>query len=138
LTLPHNTAFYITDITILVSWYTIEAGRNNIIYFRINGAAYSASKGTIPEGNNSTITLAQAMADEMNKKYPFGVMPGVTPPVRFVASSNLTSNTITINNNSHPFEILTDVQAGALISGGQLTGSFPLNSINTVIKKYSS
>ena len=61
-------------------------------------------------------------------------MPGVTPPVRFVASSNLTSNTITINNNSHPFEILTDEQAGALISGGQLTGSFPLNSINTVIK----
>ncbi|MFM7989680.1 MAG: hypothetical protein ACKPKO_61245, partial [Candidatus Fonsibacter sp.] len=46
----------------------------------INGAAYSASKATIPEGNYSTITLAQAMADEMNKKYPFGVMPGVTPP----------------------------------------------------------
>ena len=42
LTLPHNTAFYITDITIPVSWYTIEAGRNNIIYFTINGAAYSA------------------------------------------------------------------------------------------------
>ena len=74
------------------------------------------------------------MVDEMNKKYPFGVTPGVTPPVRFVASSNLTSNTITINNNSHPFEILTDDQAGALISGGLLTGSFPLNSINTIIK----
>ena len=134
LTLPHNTAFYITDITIPVSWYTIESGRNNIIYFRINGAAYSASKATIPEGNYSTITLAQAMAEEMHKKYPFGVTTGVTPPVRFVASSNLTSNTITINNNSHPFEILTDDQAGSLISGGQLTGSFPLNSINTVIK----
>ena len=39
LTLPPNTAFYITDITILVSWYTIESGRNNIIYFRINGPA---------------------------------------------------------------------------------------------------
>ena len=33
LTLPHNTAVYITDITILVYWYAIESGRNNIIYF---------------------------------------------------------------------------------------------------------
>ena len=88
----------------------------------------------IPEGNYSTITLAQAMVDAMNANYPFGIMPGVTPPIRFVASSSITSNTITINNNSHPFEILTDEQAGALISGGQLTGSFPLNSINTVRK----
>ncbi|MFM7985650.1 MAG: hypothetical protein ACKPKO_40695, partial [Candidatus Fonsibacter sp.] len=69
----------------------------------------------------------------MNNKYPFGVMPGVTPTAHFVATCNLANNTITINNNSHPFEILTDDQAGALISGGQLTGSFPLNSINTVI-----
>ncbi|MFM7988080.1 MAG: hypothetical protein ACKPKO_53080, partial [Candidatus Fonsibacter sp.] len=61
-------------------------------------------------------------------------MPGVTPTAHFVASGNLTSNTITINNKSHPFEILTDDQAGALISSGQLTGSFPLNSINTIIK----
>ena len=74
------------------------------------------------------------MVDAMNANYPFGMTPGVTPPIRFAASGNLTSNTITINNNSHPFEILTDEQAGALISGGSLTGSFPLNSINTVIK----
>ncbi|MFM7986874.1 MAG: hypothetical protein ACKPKO_46925 [Candidatus Fonsibacter sp.] len=117
-----------------MSWYTIESNRNNIIYFRINGSTYSASKCFIPEGNYSTITLAQAMVDAMNAKYPFGITPGVTPPIRFVASANLTSNTITINNNSHLFEILTDAQAGALISSGSLTGSFPLNYINTVIK----
>ena len=74
----------------------------------------------------------------MNQNYPFGVMPGITHPIRFVASSNMTSNTINIYHNSHPFEILTDVQGGALISGGSLTGSFPLTSINTVIHKYSS
>ncbi|MFM7987507.1 MAG: hypothetical protein ACKPKO_50160, partial [Candidatus Fonsibacter sp.] len=59
-------------------------------------------------------------------------MLGVTVPVRFVASGNLTSNTITIYNNVHKFEVLTDAQVGALISSGQFTGSFPLNSINTV------
>ncbi|MFM7987347.1 MAG: hypothetical protein ACKPKO_49345 [Candidatus Fonsibacter sp.] len=82
------------------------------------------------EGNYSTTTLAQAMADEMNKKYPFGVMPSITPPIRFVASSNMTSNTITIYNNSHPFEILTYEQAGAPISGGSLSGSFSLQYSN--------
>ena len=35
ITLPSNTAFYITDITVSVSWYTVEAGRNDIFYFRI-------------------------------------------------------------------------------------------------------
>jgi hypothetical protein len=37
ITLPSNTAFYITDITVPVVWYTVEAGRNDTIYFRING-----------------------------------------------------------------------------------------------------
>ena len=43
ITLPPNTYFYIIDITIPVSWYSVEAGRNHMIYFRINGPAYSAS-----------------------------------------------------------------------------------------------
>ncbi|MFM7987389.1 MAG: hypothetical protein ACKPKO_49565, partial [Candidatus Fonsibacter sp.] len=84
------------DIAIPVSWYTIESNRNNIIFFRINGPAYSASTCFIPEGNYSTTTLAQAMVYAMNAKYPFGVMPSVTPHTRFVASSNMTSNTVTI------------------------------------------
>ena len=60
ITLPTNTAFYITDITVPVSWYTIEAGRNDTIYFRINGANYAPSKCTLFEGNYSTITLGAA------------------------------------------------------------------------------
>ena len=49
ITLPENTAFYITDITIPVSFYTIEAGRNNKLYFRAN--AYNIDVITIPDGN---------------------------------------------------------------------------------------
>ena len=29
ISLPENTAFYITDISVPESWYTIESGRNN-------------------------------------------------------------------------------------------------------------
>ena len=57
ITLPSNTAFYITDITVPVNWYPVEAGRNDTIYFRINSTNYAPSKCTLPEGNYSTITL---------------------------------------------------------------------------------
>ena len=33
ITLPYNAAFYITDITVPVRWYTVEVGRNGIIGF---------------------------------------------------------------------------------------------------------
>ena len=36
ITLPPHTGFYITDISVLVSWYTVEAGGNDTIYFRIS------------------------------------------------------------------------------------------------------
>ena len=71
ITLPSNTDFYITDITVPVSWYTVEAGRNDTIYFRINGDNYAPSKCTLPEGNYSTITLGAAVCKAMNDNYPF-------------------------------------------------------------------
>ena len=49
--LPYNTAFYITDSTVPVSWYTVEAGSKDTIYFRINGANYAPSLCGLPEGN---------------------------------------------------------------------------------------
>ena len=49
ITLPANTAFYITDITIPVSWYMIEAGRNNCLYYRMRGLNAEIAKVIIPE-----------------------------------------------------------------------------------------
>ena len=49
ITLPPNAAFYINDITIPVRWYTVEAGIQDTLYFRINGPAFSASKSILPE-----------------------------------------------------------------------------------------
>ena len=72
ITLPSNTAFYITDITVPVSWYTVEAGRHDTIYFRINGTAYAPSQTASPEGNYSSTLLGQALCDVMNAHYPYG------------------------------------------------------------------
>ena len=60
ITLPANTAVYITDITIPVSWYTIEDGRNNSICYRIQTLDTQIVKADIPEGNYSPTTLAQS------------------------------------------------------------------------------
>ena len=114
-TLPTNTAFYITDTTVPVSWYTVEAGRNDTIYFRTNGTNYAPSKCTLPEGNYSTITLGAALCKAMNDNYPIATPTGVTPPTRFVPTVNLAINTIVLANANDRFEILTDEQVVALM-----------------------
>ena len=71
ITLPSSTAFYITDITVTVSWYTVEAGKNDVIYVRINGTDYAVAQCTLPKGNYNTITLGNALCKAMNDNYPF-------------------------------------------------------------------
>ena len=112
ITLPSNTAFYITDITGPVSWYTVEAGRNDTIYFSINGTNYAPSRCTLPEGNYSTISLGAALCKAMNDNYPFSGAPGTTPK-RCVPTVNLANNTIVLTNANDTFEILTDQQVVA-------------------------
>ena len=68
ITLPSNTAFYITDITVPVNWCTVEAGRNDTIYFRITN--FPPSQTALPEGNHSTTSLGQALCNVMNAHYP--------------------------------------------------------------------
>jgi len=66
--LPHNTGFYITDITITVSFYTIESGRNNKLYYKVNDANIDVL--TIPDGNYNTVSLNATIADQLNLFYP--------------------------------------------------------------------
>ena len=133
ITLPSNTAFYITDITVPVSWYTVEAGRNDTIYFRINSTNYAPSKCTLPEGNYSTITLGAAMCKAMNDNYPFTGAPGTTP-TRFVPTVNLANNTIVLSNANDTFEIFTDEQVVALMYMGLYTAKVPTCSVNDMLQ----
>ena len=62
-----NTGFYLTGITIPVSFYTIESGRNYNIKSIIGDPHYHCR--SIPEGNYNTITLNQAIFIAMNTAY---------------------------------------------------------------------
>ena len=112
LELPKNTGFYITDITTPISFYTIEKGRNDMIYFIIGPTsafedALMCAK-RIPEGNYNLVSLNNAIADIMNTGY-------LTPsnniiPTKFISMPNLSTNKIIIGNEHNTFEILTDIQ----------------------------
>ena len=104
-TLPSNAAFYITDITVPVGWYTVEAGKNNLRYFRINADSGAPDQGTIPEWHHNTITLGTAMCKAMHDNYPFTGAPG-TSLTRLVSTANLANNTIAISSANDTFEYL--------------------------------
>ena len=61
LNLPRKTGFYFTDITIPISFFTIEAGRSDMIYFIIIANSefedHMMCAKRIREGNYSLVTL---------------------------------------------------------------------------------
>ena len=52
LLMPAGTGFYIDDICIPVSWYVIDEGRNNHLYFSVNNMD---SFVVIPTGNYNLV-----------------------------------------------------------------------------------
>ena len=116
-TLPEDTVFYIDDICIPHSWYTIDEERNNKFYFKIGSTSYVK---TVPSGNYSTITLNAILVALMNSVQN-----------THTANTNIPGNTIGITTsttsanqsyivdavqytNALTFEILTDKQAISL------------------------
>ncbi len=118
LLMPEGTGFYIDDICIPVSWYVIDEGRNNILYYRVNGAATYAN---IPSGNYSLVTLSQAIVDQMNSAFPG----------YFVSAPDVKTNRVVIQGATTAiFEILTDGQA-------QAAGFHGNNSVNSVLRNFT-
>ena len=135
ITLLANTAFYITDITVPVSWYTIEAGRNNTVYYILHTDNTLIAKCELPEGNYTTASLAQSLVDVMNVHYPsvpVALSAGGSAD-KFIATSSFVSNTISIINGKDQFEPPTDEQALALAYEGIGGITYPLNSVNTML-----
>ena len=115
--LPDDTVFYMDDICIPNSWYTIDEERNNKFYFKSGSTTYVK---TIPAGNYSTTTFNAILVALMN------IVQGT-----FSANVNIPLNTVGITTSITPstnqqivngvsvtyattFEILTDNQIGLL------------------------
>ena len=116
-TLPEDTVFYIDDICIPHSWYTIDEERNNKFYFKIGSTSYVK---TVPSGNYSTITLNAILVALMNSVQNTHTantnIPGNTIGISTsVTSSNQTYIVDAVQyTNALTFEILTDKQAISL------------------------
>ena len=134
--MPENTGLFITDLCIPVSWYMIDANRNNQLYFQVcrgggtdssGNPPYTTFTSTITPGNYNITSLAaaisSAMNDTTNRKPSTGLSIGT-----FTATANLTTNTISIQNDvaqpvnptpgtpvflGYTFKILTDAELPA-------------------------
>jgi hypothetical protein len=139
--LPTNskTGFYITDVTIPISFYTIEAGRNDMIYFIIIANSefedHLMCAKRIPEGNYSLVTLNNAIANIMNTGYLSPINTVI--PNKFISTPSISKNKILIGNNDNSFEILTDEQVLGHIYNGWEEASYPLHSINAMIQNFT-
>lgn len=121
LLMPAGTGFYIDDICIPVSWYVIDEGRNNHLYFSVNN---TDSLAVIPTGNYNLVSLNEAIVDAMNSLYPN----------HFRSSPNVKENKIGIQGiNLSSFAILTDAQ---LQPNPSLRSA--LNSINNVLRNFTA
>ena len=101
--LPDNTGLFITDICIPMSWYTIDASRNNKLYFavKVNATDEVLLQGTIAPGNYNIASLAEAISTALNNS-------GNTSIGTFTVTTHINQNKIDITNSTRMFRILTD------------------------------
>jgi hypothetical protein len=58
--MPHNTVFYIDDVSIPVSWYSVQKNKNNKFYCKWNNLIRVHE---LPEGDYDAIKLAKSLSD---------------------------------------------------------------------------
>ena len=109
ISLPLLLVFYLTDITIPVSYDTIESSRNNNQKFTIGDPHYYCRSN--PDGNCNTITLYQVIVTTMSTAYP---QTNGAYPTKFTSKPDNKNNNIMILNSDDQFQILTDTQALSL------------------------
>ena len=127
LLMPEDTGFYIDDVCIPHTWYTVETGRNDKLHFSFNAGNTIVS---MPEGNYNITSLGTAIATAMN----LALSPTSRPMTNFTSVSDPLKNSfkITLANVVNRFEIFTDAQLKAMNSTA--FGS----SINKLIKNFVS
>ena len=120
--MPEDTGFYIDDVCIPHSFYTIETEANDQIQYVYNN---SSRKVTIPEGYYNITTLATAIADGMNTAIGFAL---VEPEVNL--KTNTLKISLTLAFSTGQFNILTDDDITSL--------STKKRSMNAVLKNFTS
>ena len=133
ITLPPNTALYVTAITFPDSFYIIEVGRDGQIYFPLNGSTYSASIPTLPERNCTSTTFCAAMCDEMNACSRIEPHVGICLQ-RFNPHANMVNNRIFIISSATKFDRSTHEQALVEIYEGRLIGAWPLCFVSDMLR----
>ena len=121
LSLPHNTIFYVDDICIPHSWYTIEASVNDRIYMQLTTNATTVGTKInvchfviLTPGNYTLDTLAVEMKAKINSAFN-GTAVNVAP--------NILTNTVTVTptNASYLMKILTDSDIATGMAGVTVT-----------------
>jgi hypothetical protein len=98
LLMPANTGFYIDDVAIPVSWYSVTAGRHDKLWFKVNYVTYTV---TIPQGDYSLVMFNQALVDKMNSLFPD----------HFVAAPIVRENKVSIVGlTTTVFQIMSDLE----------------------------
>ena len=132
--IPPNTKCYIDDITIPISYYSIESNINDRIYFRRVSSVADGLNNisddilTIPSGNYNIESLRDAIQLLLTAKYGAG---------KFTVESSIRTNTFTIKIlTSENFIVVTEDE---LKSGNILNGSWSGDSYDkTNTKSFSN
>ena len=106
--MPNNTVFYITDICIEHSWYTLEKNMNDKLYIQVASTAYVVTL-------TPRVYTGDTFATEVKAKLTALGIVGVTFTVVYDAATN----SITIGITGSTFKMLTDKD---ITSNGLATG----------------
>ena len=138
--MPDDTGFYVEDVCLPVSWYTIEANKNDILFFEFEGILKQA---ILKEGNYTTAELAPALNTAIITALNPPPVLGVNP---FAVTYYKPTNAITIQWNpvyvattgsgyttGKLFYIPTDYELALRL----VTQQAKTRSINTLLKNFT-
>ena len=110
LDLPDNTICYIDDISIPLTWFTIETYNNQLYIETTNNSITDATVITLPNGNYTASSLAVTLTLLLQARFP---------EIGFSCNYNNSVRTIEITSSSgSPFRILAGDTVVSLPSNG--------------------
>jgi hypothetical protein len=105
--LPEETIMHIENVVIPHSWYTIEEGINDRMYFQVvQGSNTTYTTITIPSTNYTGAQLMVVLQSALNASFPN----------LFTVSYNIILNRITISISSGIFKVLTDSELATYVN----------------------